>query len=76
MTLTPEIKEAERVAKRFNKPIGIIIVVDPTTGSVQGYSWGTKLTARGSWQEGCELGGEMLREAVAAIDRMLEGGVK
>ena len=75
MTLTPEIKEAERVAKRFNKPIGIIIVVDPTTGVVEGHSWGTKLSPNGTWQEGCELGGKMLREAIGAIDRMLEGGV-
>ena len=76
MTLTPEIKEAERVAKRFNKPIGIIIAADPVTGEIEGYSWGTKLTAGGSWKEGCDLGGEMLREAIGAIGRMMEGGVK
>jgi hypothetical protein len=73
--LTPEIKEAEKVAKKFNKPIGIIIAVDPVSGAVEGYSWGTKLSPGGSWQEGCALGGELMNEAIAAIDRMLEGGV-
>lgn len=72
--ITPEIKVAERVAKKFNKPIGIIIAVDPATGDIEGYSWGTKLKASGTWQEGCELGGQMLNEAVAAISRMMVGG--
>lgn len=65
---------AEKVAKKFNKPIGIIIAVDPEAGIVEGYSWGTKLTARGTRKEGCEVADEMLREAIGAINRMMIGG--
>ncbi len=61
--LTPEIKEAERVAKRFNKPIGIIIVVDPANGRGGGpfvghQAHGSRLLARGllAWRRDAARG--------------------
>lgn len=65
-------RDAEDIARKFNTPICLIILVNQETGDCHGVSWGTDPVNKRNWQKGCDLGGELLD---AAVKGMQEHGI-